>query len=136
MGLNNDWMQRDISVLWHPCTQMKDHEHMPVIPIQRGEGIWLHDFEGNRYMDAVSSWWVNVFGHANPYINQRIKDQLDQLEHPLHVARIIAQHQSLGAVNRLNRVGRLGVRIQHVSHFRRQGIFQLHGLDDIDLALG
>ena len=46
MGLNNDWMQRDISVLWHPCTQMKDHEHMPVIPIQRGEGIWLHDFEG------------------------------------------------------------------------------------------
>ena len=81
MGLNNDWMQRDISVLWHPCTQMKDHEHMPVIPIQRGEGIWLHDFEGNRYMDAVSSWWVNIFGHANPYINQRIKDQLDTLEH-------------------------------------------------------
>tara|TARA_R110000868_G_scaffold285013_1_gene545479 strand:- start:17692 stop:19086 length:1395 start_codon:yes stop_codon:yes gene_type:complete len=81
MGLNNDWMQRDVSVLWHPCTQMKDHEHMPIIPIQRGEGIWLHDFEGNRYMDAVSSWWVNIFGHANPYINQRIKDQLDTLEH-------------------------------------------------------
>ena len=81
MGLNNEWMQRDISVLWHPCTQMKDHEHMPVIPIQRGEGIWLHDFEGNRYMDAVSSWWVNIFGHANPYINQRVKDQLDSLEH-------------------------------------------------------
>ena len=81
MGLNNDWMQRDISVLWHPCTQMKDHEHMPVIPIQRGEGIWLHDFEGNRYMDAVSSWWVNILGHANPYINERIKQQLDTLEH-------------------------------------------------------
>ena len=81
MGLNNDWMQRDISVLWHPCTQMKDHEHMPVIPIQRGEGIWLHDFEGNRYMDAVSSWWVNILGHANPYINDRIKQQLDTLEH-------------------------------------------------------
>ena len=81
MGLNNDWMQRDVSVLWHPCTQMKDHEHMPIIPIQRGEGIWLHDFEGNRYMDAVSSWWVNIFGHAIPYINQRIKDQLDTLEH-------------------------------------------------------
>ena len=81
MGLNNQWMQRDLSVLWHPCTQMKDHEHMPVIPIQRGEGVWLHDFEGNRYLDAVSSWWVNIFGHANPYINQRIKDQLDSLEH-------------------------------------------------------
>ena len=81
MGLNNQWMQRDLSVLWHPCTQMKDHEHMPVIPIQRGEGVWLHDFEGNRYLDAVSSWWVNIFGHANPYINQRVKDQLDSLEH-------------------------------------------------------
>ncbi|PKM28681.1 MAG: adenosylmethionine--8-amino-7-oxononanoate transaminase [Gammaproteobacteria bacterium HGW-Gammaproteobacteria-11] len=81
MGLNNQWMQRDLSVLWHPCTQMKDHEHMPIVPIQRGEGVWLHDFEGNRYLDAVSSWWVNVFGHANPQINQRIKDQLDSLEH-------------------------------------------------------
>lgn len=81
MGLNNEWMQRDISVLWHPCTQMKDHEHMPIIPIQRGEGVWLHDFDGNRYLDAVSSWWVNIFGHANPHINQRVKQQLDTLEH-------------------------------------------------------
>ena len=81
MGLNNQWMQRDLSVLWHPCTQMKDHEHMPIVPIQRGEGVWLHDFDGNRYLDAVSSWWVNVFGHANPYINQRVKQQLDTLEH-------------------------------------------------------
>lgn len=81
MGLNNDWMQRDISVLWHPCTQMKDHEFMPIIPVQRGEGVWLHDFEGNRYLDAVSSWWVNIFGHANPHINARIKQQLDSLEH-------------------------------------------------------
>ncbi|MDU4252101.1 adenosylmethionine--8-amino-7-oxononanoate transaminase [Pseudomonas sp.] len=81
MGLNAEWMQRDLEVLWHPCTQMKDHERLPVIPIRRGEGIWLEDFEGKRYMDAVSSWWVNVFGHANPRINQRIKDQVDQLEH-------------------------------------------------------
>ena len=81
MGLNADWMQRDLNVLWHPCTQMKDHERLPVIPIRRGEGVWLEDFEGKRYIDAVSSWWVNVFGHANPRINQRIKDQVDQLEH-------------------------------------------------------
>ncbi|MFC5695000.1 adenosylmethionine--8-amino-7-oxononanoate transaminase [Pseudomonas sp. GCM10022186] len=81
MGLNADWMQRDLSVLWHPCTQMKDHERLPVVPIRRGEGVWLEDFEGRRYLDAVSSWWVNVFGHANPRINQRIKDQVDQLEH-------------------------------------------------------
>jgi len=81
MGLNNQWMQRDLAVLWHPCTQMKDHERLPLVPIKRGEGVWLEDFEGKRYLDAVSSWWVNVFGHANPRINQRIKDQVDQLEH-------------------------------------------------------
>lgn len=81
MSLNDSWMQRDLAVLWHPCTQMKDHEQLPLIPIRRGEGVWLEDFDGKRYLDAVSSWWVNVFGHANPRINQRIKDQLDQLEH-------------------------------------------------------
>ncbi|AZS50254.1 adenosylmethionine--8-amino-7-oxononanoate transaminase [Entomomonas moraniae] len=81
MSLNNDWMARDLAVLWHPCTQMKDHEQLPLIPIKKGEGIWLEDFEGNRYLDAISSWWVNVFGHANPKINQRIKAQVDQLEH-------------------------------------------------------
>ena len=81
MSLNDSWMQRDLAVLWHPCTQMKDHEQLPLIPIRRGEGVWLEDFDGKRYLDAVSSWWVNVFGHANPRINQRIKDQVDQLEH-------------------------------------------------------
>lgn len=78
---NHDWMRRDLEVLWHPCTQMKDHEQLPVIPIRRGEGVWLEDFDGKRYLDAVSSWWVNVFGHANPRINDRIKSQVDQLEH-------------------------------------------------------
>ncbi len=81
MSLNADWMRRDLSVLWHPCTQMKDHERLPVIPIRRGEGVWLEDFDGKRYLDAVSSWWVNVFGHANPRIGGRIKAQLDELEH-------------------------------------------------------
>ena len=78
---NQHWMQRDLDVLWHPCTQMKDHERLPLIPIRRGEGVWLEDFEGKRYLDAVSSWWVNVFGHANPRIGERIKEQVDQLEH-------------------------------------------------------
>ncbi len=81
MPSNKDLMQRDLQVLWHPCTQMKDHETLPLIPVQRGEGIWLYDFDGKRYMDAVSSWWVNLFGHANPRINDRIKAQLDKLEH-------------------------------------------------------
>jgi len=81
MSANKALMERDVRVLWHPCTQMKDHETLPLIPIKRGEGVWLEDFDGNRYIDAVSSWWVNLFGHANPRINARIKAQLDELEH-------------------------------------------------------
>jgi adenosylmethionine-8-amino-7-oxononanoate aminotransferase len=72
---------RDLRVLWHPCTQMKDHETLPLIAIKRGEGTWLEDFDGKRYLDAVSSWWVNLFGHANPRINAALRDQLNQLEH-------------------------------------------------------
>ena len=78
---NSDLIKRDVNVLWHPCTQMKDHEWLPMLPIRRGEGAWLEDFEGNRYIDAVSSWWVNLFGHANPRINARLKAQMDELEH-------------------------------------------------------
>ena len=78
---NHLWSERDLAVVWHPCTQMHDHEHYPPIPIRRGEGVWLEDFSGNRYLDAISSWWVNLFGHANPYINAAIKQQLDNLEH-------------------------------------------------------
>lgn len=80
---NQQWMQRDLSVLWHPCTQMKDHEQLPLIPIRRGSGVWLEDFEGRRYLDAISSWWVNLFGHTNPRINNAIHQQLDKLEHVL-----------------------------------------------------
>ena len=76
-------MARDLAVLWHPCTQMKDHEQLPPIPIRRGQGVWLEDFDGNRYLDAISSWWVNLFGHAHPYINAALKQQLDELEHVL-----------------------------------------------------
>jgi len=78
---NSSFIQRDAKVLWHPCTQMKDHETLPVVPIKSGKGVWLEDFEGNRYLDAISSWWVNLLGHANPLINQALKDQLDTLEH-------------------------------------------------------
>ena len=78
---NRSLSQRDLAVLWHPCTQMKDHEQLPLIPIKSGQGVWLDDFDGNRYLDAISSWWVNLFGHCNPIINQAVKAQLDTLEH-------------------------------------------------------
>lgn len=78
---NAELIRRDLSVLWHPCTQMKDCETLPPIPIRKGRGVWLEDFEGNRYIDAVSSWWVNLFGHANPRINAAIAEQMEMLEH-------------------------------------------------------
>ena len=77
---NADLIKRDLSVLWRPCTQMKNHEWLPVIPVRRGEGVWLEDFMGRRYLDAISSWWVNLFGHSNPRINAALTKQLDTLE--------------------------------------------------------
>jgi adenosylmethionine-8-amino-7-oxononanoate aminotransferase len=80
---NETIAQRDLSVIWHPCTQMKDHEKLPMIPIRKARGLYLYDFDGNRYIDAISSWWVNLFGHANKKINEAVKSQLDRLEHVL-----------------------------------------------------
>jgi len=60
---------------------MKRHETLPLVPIARGEGVWLYDLDGKRYLDTVSSWWVNLFGHCNPHINAAITDQLGKLEH-------------------------------------------------------
>ncbi len=73
------WSERDQAVIWHPFTQMK--LAAPPIPIVRGEGVYLIDEAGNRYLDAVSSWWVNLHGHAHPYIAQKVSEQLHTLEH-------------------------------------------------------
>ncbi|MCG6872833.1 MAG: adenosylmethionine--8-amino-7-oxononanoate transaminase [Gammaproteobacteria bacterium] len=81
MTTTEEMVRRDLSVLWHPCTQMKDHESWPPIPIRSGSGVWLEDFDGRRYIDAISSWWVNLLGHCQPDISAAIRDQLEQLEH-------------------------------------------------------
>ncbi len=78
---NRSLLDRSLRSVWHPCTQMKAHEQHPLVPIARGEGVWLYDFDGRRYLDAVSSWWVNLFGHANARINAALIAQLGQLEH-------------------------------------------------------
>ena len=83
MSANQDWMQRSLAHVWHPCTQMKDHEWLPLVPVKSAQGVWLEDFEGKRYLDAVSSWWTNIFGHRHPHIVQRVKEQLDRLDHVL-----------------------------------------------------
>lgn len=73
----------DLLYLWHPCTQMKDHEKIPLIPIKKAQGVWLYDFDDKAYMDCISSWWVNLFGHCNSKISNAIKTQLECLEHVL-----------------------------------------------------
>jgi adenosylmethionine---8-amino-7-oxononanoate aminotransferase len=80
---NSDWVTRDLAHVWHPCTQMKDHESVPMIPLRAGSGVWLEDFAGKRYLDGISSWWVNLFGHSNARINAAVREQLDRLEHAI-----------------------------------------------------
>jgi adenosylmethionine---8-amino-7-oxononanoate aminotransferase len=80
-GANAQWAARSRNAVWHPCTQMKSHERMPPVPIARASGAWLYDHEGHRYLDAVSSWWVNLFGHANARINAALVAQLGEFEH-------------------------------------------------------
>ena len=84
VGIDGDnWVERDLRHVWHPCTQMKDHESVPMIPLRSGSGVWLEDFAGKRYVDGISSWWVNLFGHSNPRINAAVREQLERLEHAI-----------------------------------------------------
>ena len=78
-----DWVARSLRSVWHPCTQMQHHETVPLVAVSHGRGAWLIDHDGKRYLDAISSWWVNLFGHANPRINAALRDQLDSLEHAM-----------------------------------------------------
>lgn len=71
------------SALWLPCTQMQQLDQYPPLHIERGDGVYLYDAEGKGYIDTISSWWVNLHGHCHPYINEKIKQQLDTLEHTL-----------------------------------------------------
>src|SRR4051812_11574249 len=86
MNEQNDWIERSRARVWHPCTQMHDHAGgaeapIPLIPIRSAEGAWLEDFDGKRYLDAISSWWTNLFGHRHPHIVASLKAQLDTLDH-------------------------------------------------------
>jgi adenosylmethionine-8-amino-7-oxononanoate aminotransferase len=78
---NESLKEQDLKHIFHPCTQMKDHEKLPLIPIKKGKGSYIEDFDGNVYLDCISSWWVNIFGHSNDFINKRIAEQLEDLEH-------------------------------------------------------
>ena len=76
------WRARDLAVLWHPCTQMREHpDTLPLLPVARGEGVWLIGHDGSRTLDAISSWWTNIHGHCEPRIAEAIARQARTLEH-------------------------------------------------------
>ena len=75
------WAERSAAVVWHPCTQMQWLEEHPVHLIRAAQGAWLVEEQGRRILDAISSWWVNLWGHGHPAIVAALKDQLDQLDH-------------------------------------------------------
>lgn len=76
-----NWVEKDLKYIWHPCSQMKDYEELKPIVIKKGEGIYLYDINDKKYIDVISSWWCNLLGHCNPKINEAIKKQVDELEH-------------------------------------------------------
>ncbi|WP_407533382.1 adenosylmethionine--8-amino-7-oxononanoate transaminase [Elizabethkingia anophelis] len=75
--MQQELTDRDRKVNWHPYTQMKTTSHIPIV---RGEGSYIYDADGKRYIDAVSSWWVTLHGHAHPYIAAKVSEQLQTLE--------------------------------------------------------
>ncbi|WP_372015622.1 adenosylmethionine--8-amino-7-oxononanoate transaminase [Pseudoxanthomonas sp. 10H] len=75
------WRERDLAVLWHPCTQMREHpDVLPLVPVERGDGAWLVGYDARRYLDGVSSWWTNLHGHGEPRIAEAIARQARTLE--------------------------------------------------------
>ena len=65
MSTNSELLARSLNAVWHPCTQMKQHERFPLVPVARASGAWLEDFEGRRFVDGVSSWWVGSWGSSS-----------------------------------------------------------------------
>ena len=102
MSSNAGLAERSVHAVWHPCTQMKHHEALPPVPISLAQGVWLHDFEGRRILDAISSWWVNLLGHGHPRIGAALRAQLDSLEHVM-----LAGLTHAPAVQLAERLGRL-----------------------------
>lgn len=80
---NKELIKKDLKYVWHPFTQMKDLEDAPPIVIDKGEGVYLYDIKGNRYIDGISSWWVNTLGHSHPRLNRALKKQSKKIEHVL-----------------------------------------------------
>lgn len=83
MSYYNDLIKKDLKYVWHPFTQMKDYETDEPIIIDKGKGVYVWDLKGNKYIDGISSWWVNTLGHSNPRLNKALLQQAEKIEHVL-----------------------------------------------------
>ena len=85
MTTKDEWIAKDLKYVWHPDTQHKQYEgeNFKPILIERGDGIYVYDAEGNQYIDGVSSWWVNTLGHSVPRLNKILYEQANKIEHIL-----------------------------------------------------
>jgi adenosylmethionine-8-amino-7-oxononanoate aminotransferase len=97
---------RSLRAVWHPCTQMKRHENQPPLAVVRAHGPWLFDDAGRRYLDGISSWWVNLFGHGHPHVKAALSDQLDRLDHVMLAGfthePVVALSEKLSTLTRLS----------------------------------
>lgn len=100
-------LRLDREHVWHPCTQQKDHETVPPIPIVRGDGVYLEDIDGNRYIDGVSSWWVNLFGHNHPRLNRALSEQAGRIAH--HIFAGFTHQPAVELASRLCRLAPAGL---------------------------
>lgn len=98
----SSWVEKDLKYIWHPCSQMKDYETLKPIVIEKGEGVYLYDTDGKRYVDVISSWWCNLLGHCNPVINSAIKKQVDELEHVIFAN--FSHKQAIRLCERLSKI--------------------------------
>ncbi|WDF76498.1 adenosylmethionine--8-amino-7-oxononanoate transaminase [Mucilaginibacter sp. KACC 22773] len=114
--------ERDLKVIWHPYTQMKTAA--PPVPIVRGAGALLFDETGKQYIDAVSSWWVNIHGHAHPYIAKKVAEQLQKLEHV-----IFAGFTHEGAVELAERL------LTHLPDNQQKAFYSDNGSTAIEVAI-
>jgi adenosylmethionine-8-amino-7-oxononanoate aminotransferase len=97
----------DRDYVWHPFTQMREWENEAQIVITRGEGVYLIDSDGNRYLDGVASIWTNVHGHCRRELNEAIKKQVDRLEHSTLLG--LANDQSALLAKRLIDIAPVGL---------------------------
>ena len=108
MTASASWAARSRAAVWHPCTQMARLDAVPPLAIARGEGPWLIDMDGQRYFDATSSWWVNLFGHSDAGLQQAIARQAATLPHVMLAGCTHAPAVELAEGLRALTQGRLG----------------------------